>query len=384
MPEHVLITGGAGFIGSAASEKLCSAGKKVTIIDKLDPQIHGKDPYNTSFSLQKAVAAGAEIIEGDILDRELLKKALCGVDCVLHLAAATGTGQSMYAVYDYVQNNVSGTANLLDVIMNENNNVEKVVLSSSRAVYGEGAYRCKEHGILNPGARNVENMKNGIFECLCTYCSSRLELIPTPEDIDLDPLSLYGLTKKMQEELFINFSDSTGMEYTILRYQNVYGPGQSLSNPYTGILSIFSGLLLNGKKINIFEDGLESRDFIHIDDIAEITVKSLEKGTLSRMVANAGTGIGTSVLDVVKTMAEAFGVKEEYFISGHFRKGDIRHNIAEISKTKKELKKHEYVSFSKGVRNFCKWVKLRESKDNTAAYERSLEELKRKKLLNGF
>lgn len=377
MTEHVLITGGAGFIGTRLARRLVGAGHTVTVLDALIPQVHGEDPVETS-PLLKSLDGIAEVIHGTVTSSADLRKALTNATVVVHLAAETGTGQSMYEIDRYVEANVGGTAKLLDVLTNEKHSVKRIVVASSRSIYGEGAYETREGQIVYPPHRADETMARGDFRVL-DVDGQELRLIPTDENAKLHPSSVYGITKQMQESLVMTVGPTIGVEPVSLRYQNVYGPGQSLKNPYTGILSIFSTLIRQGKGINIFEDGLESRDFVYIDDIVEATFLASVVPAAAGEVFNVGSGVATTVLEVVDALQKAYGVEVPVTISGQYRLGDIRHNIADTTKLRDILGFTPAVTFSDGVRNFAEWV-LTEPIEGDM-YEKSLQEMADRKLL---
>jgi len=276
MMKNILITGGAGFIGSNIALKLISKGLNVTVLDNLSPQIHGDNPERTS-PLYKSIVGKVNFINGTVTSKEDWANAIAGQDAIIHLAAETGTGQSMYEIQKYIDVNIGGTGIMLDLLANTNHQVKKVVVAASRAIYGEGTYKCAEHGIVFPTERLDEDMAKGDFECKCPICKNTAEILPTTEESKIHPTSVYGITKQNQEQIVLTVCKSLGIAAVGYRYQNVYGPGQSLSNPYTGILSIFSTRIKNGNSINIFEDGKETRDFVYIDDVADATILGLEK-----------------------------------------------------------------------------------------------------------
>lgn len=376
--NHVLITGGAGFIGSSVALKLVAQGVKVTVLDNLSPQIHGENPDETS-PLYQSIKGKVNFINGTVTSRDDWRKALQGVDAVLHLAAETGTGQSMYEIEKYVNVNIGGTAILLDILTNEKTDVKRVVVAESRAIYGEGKYWSEElNAFVYPDERPEETMSNGDFEVKYPGCRKPLKLVGTTEDSLIHPGSVYGITKQVQGQLVHLVCKSIGIESVSFRYQNVYGPGQSLSNPYTGILSIFSTRIKNGNGINIFEDGLETRDFVYIDDIADATILGLTVPGISGNAFNIGTGVATDVLTVAKTLIKHYGKEVPLTVSGNYRLGDIRHNFADITKARKLLGFEPRWSFDKGIEQFCRWVNNQPvQKDN---YEASIEEMKQKGL----
>ena len=375
--NNVLITGGAGFIGSAISLKLIEKGYNVAILDNLLEQIHGVDPGLTS-PLYCKVKDKVHFIKGDIRNKSLLEQALEDVDYVIHLAAETGTGQSMYEIKRYIDVNIGGTALLLDILTNTKHHVKRVVVAESRAIYGEGKYHCERCGDVYPKERKDEDMAKGDFECHCPKCGGKVTLVPTTEDRAIHPSSVYGVGKQVQGQLVHMICKSIGVESVSFRYQNVYGPGQSLTNPYTGILSIFSTRIKNHRDINIFEDGLESRDFVYIDDVVDATIAGMEVPEANGHVFNIGTGIATDVLTVAKTLCKHYGIDVPLNVSGNYRIGDIRHNYADISLAKKILGFEPKWNFDQGIKQFTEWVNKQElQKDN---YEASLEEMKQKGL----
>lgn len=374
----ILITGGAGFIGSKTAHKLISLGHEVVVLDALTPQIHGENPEVTS-PLYRSIIGKVEFIRGSVTSRDDWRKALKGVDAVLHLAAETGTGQSMYEIERYVNVNIGGTALLLDILANEKTDVKRVVVAESRAIYGEGRYWSDElQSFVYPGERADEDMSKGDFEVKYPGCQTPLTLVGTTEDSAIHPGSVYGITKQVQGQLVHLVCRSVGIESVSLRYQNVYGPGQSLSNPYTGILSIFSTRIRNGNDINIFEDGKETRDFIYIDDIVTATVLALTKEGVSGHAFNIGTGVATDVLTVARTLLKHYKRDVDLTVSGNYRIGDIRHNFADITKARKLLGFEPAWSFDAGIEQFCKWVE--EQPVSRDAYAESIEEMKQKGL----
>ena len=373
----VLITGGAGFIGSNIALKLIKKGYDVVVLDSLSEQIHGVKPEETS-PLYRSIKDKVKFIRGSVANRADWERALKGVDYVIHLAAETGTGQSMYEIEKYIGSNIGGTALLLDILANQPHQVKRVVVAESRAIYGEGKYICPKCGEVYPLARKDEDMANGDFECKCPKCGSEVQLTATTEDSKIHPTSVYGITKQVQGQLVHLVCQSIGVESVSFRYQNVYGPGQSLSNPYTGILSIFSTRIKNGNGINIFEDGKETRDFVYIDDVADATILGLEVPEANGHVFNIGTGVATDVLTVAKTLCEKYGVQVPITVSGNYRLGDIRHNFADISLARKILGFEPKWTFEKGIEQFTKWVNEQEVQEDN--YEASIAEMKVKGL----
>ncbi len=374
----VLITGGAGFIGSALAIALTERGDDVTVLDNMSPQIHGMYPQDSS--LVKRLPKSVKLLTGDVRSREDWERALPNQQVVVHLAAETGTGQSMYEIDRYVDVNIRGTSLMLDILAKqapESSSVRRLVVASSRAIYGEGKYRGST-GHIYPQARSLDDLEQGIFECRDPSTGELATPVPTDENSKIHPSSIYGITKQVQEQLVLTAAASLGIGAAALRYQNVYGPGQSLKNPYTGILSIFSTLLLQGKDLNIFEDGKESRDFVYIDDVVAATIAAIDSDVASASY-NVGTGEATDVLTVAHALKENYQSGGEIKVSGNFRIGDIRHNIADQSKLTQDTGFTPKVSFAEGLKAFSDWVRTQEISDS--GYEKSVNELRSKGLL---
>lgn len=375
--KNVLVTGGAGFIGSNITLKLLDKGYQVTVLDSLSKQIHGLQPSSTS-PLYRKIKDKVKFIKGDVCCRDDWEKALDNIDYVIHLAAETGTGQSMYEIKKYVDTNIGGTALLLDILANTHHHVKRVVVAESRAIYGEGKYRCPLCGDVYPLERKDEDMAKGDFECKCPKCGRNVNLVATTEDSAIHPSSVYGIAKQVQGQLVHLVCKAIGVESVSFRYQNVYGPGQSLSNPYTGILSIFSTQIKNHHGLNIFEDGKETRDFVYIDDVADATILGMEVPEANGHVFNIGTGTAIDVLTVAQTLCDKYKIHVPIKISGNYRLGDIRHNFADISLARKILGFKPKWSFSDGISEFTKWVNEQEIYEDK--YENSIIEMQKKGL----
>ncbi len=376
MKKNILITGGAGFIGSRLANFLIAAGHNVRVLDNLSPQIHGAEPESSP--LLRSLDEKVEFIRGSVTHRQDLMRALSGMDTVVHLAAETGTGQSMYAIEHYSNVNIGGTALLLDLIANEKFPIKKIVVASSRAVYGEGKYHCDVHGFVFPSSRAARDMEQGDFSVHCPVCDVPAQMVATDEATPVKPSSVYGVTKLTQEQLVLTVGQALGISAIAFRYQNVYGPGQSLSNPYTGILSIFSTRIRNKSGINIFEDGEESRDFVYIDDVIAATAKAVEHEQPLVDVFNVGSGAATDVMTIATTLQRLLGETVPTSVSGQFRLGDIRHNVADLTKVRAMLGFEPAVTIEEGLRRFVDWVKAEQIQVDR--YEQSLEELKSKGL----
>lgn len=372
--KKILVTGGAGFIGSEIVKRLYSLKDwDITVLDVMSAQIHGQD-WKKSY-LYNEIKGKCHFIKGDVRDLKMMEEALTGNEYVLHLAAETGTGQSMYQINQYNEVNIMGTSNLLQAISlaGKDRCVKKIVLSSSRSVYGEGRYSCPNCGYVYPNSRSVEKMKAGDFKMYCPNCGHLADRTYTTENSAIKPNSLYAFTKYAQEMMLKTMCPALNIDYTILRFQNVYGVGQSLKNPYTGILSIFSSLMLENKSVNIFEDGLESRDFINVKDIVDGVVACLENSRSNGETINLGSGTGTSVIEIARLLKSIYKSDSPINITGDFRCGDIAHNIADISKAEEILGFRQTVPLEEGLSSFCNWV-LGQERDNFG-YEKSLKEM---------
>lgn len=377
----ILVTGGAGFIGSNLVLRLSSEGHEVTVLDNLSPQIHGDNPKHTS-PLYASIANKVRFIHGTICDRTALFECLKGQDAVVHLAAETGTGQSMYEICRYVDVNVGGTALLLELLSKFNHNVKRVVVASSRAIYGEGKYRNIDGTVVYPEARKLEDLSSGKFDLYCPLTGSELELLATDEESKIQPSSIYGITKQNQEQMVMTVCPILNIEPVALRYQNVYGPGQSLKNPYTGILSIFSTSIMNNNPINIFEDGRESRDFVFIDDVVDATYFSLFRREAAGQVFGIGSGTPTDVLTVANALLSHYRRDVPIRVTGEFRVGDIRHNYADLTKARALLGFEPRISFEEGILSFARWVEQQDVPED--GYATSLRELAVRGLLNSI
>ena len=373
--KNILITGGAGFIGSRLCEKLFDQGNNITVLDNLSEQIHGN---GESFLFNK-IKDKCTFIKGDVRDKNDWAHAIKNQEIIIHLAAETGTGQSMYEVEKYTNVNVIGTSHMLEILANSNHNVKKIIVASSRSIYGEGKYNCKTHGVQYPSKRKEEDMKKGEFNPKCSMCNSSLNVLPTDEQSKIHPSSIYGINKQQQEQMVMLMGESLSIPSISFRYQNVYGPGQSLSNPYTGILSIFSTRILNGNNLDIYEDGEETRDFVYIEDAVDATILGIENEEANGHIFNVGSGVSTRVLDVANTLKRLYNSEINITVSGKFRLGDIRHNCADLSKLKDILGFTPKYNFERGITEFVNWVKTQEVMEDK--YEKSIQQLKNKGLI---
>ena len=374
--QNILISGGAGFIGSHLARALIAREHAVTIMDNFSPQIHGTTPDLSNLPKE------ARVLRGDVRNTADWEEALKGQTAVVHFAAETGTGQSMYEIERYTDVNVGGTAKLLDLLANQPHQITRLVVASSRAIYGEGKHQCPEHGIVYPGPRTEKAMATGDFSVKCPICAADTQPLATDENSRIHPSSVYGITKQVQEQLILTVGKALGIPSVALRYQNVYGPGQSLKNPYTGILSIFSTLLRNGRGITVFEDGRESRDFVYIDDVVAATALAIENpvdaahGASLNFALNVGSGIRTDVETVAQTLKSALDAPGEIRITGNFRLGDIRDNYASLSQVREVLGCEPKVDFATGIARFVDWVQSQDVSSD--GFDRSIAELKAK------
>ncbi len=370
MKYNILVTGGAGFIGSFLVDRLVRDGHDVTILDNLEPQVHqGSVPYYINKS--------AEFVRGSVLDYKLFKEHVSDSDVIFHEAAMVGVGQSMYQVARYSSANVIGTAYLLDILANEKHSVRKVMVAASMSSYGEGAYSCKSCGIVFPPLRSEEQMKGRVWELICE-CGSRLSPVPTPETKPLHSNSVYAITKANQEQMVLTVCRSYGIPAVALRYFNVYGPRQSLSNPYTGVAAIFMSRIKNGNQPIVFEDGMQTRDFISVHDIVQANILAMKSKSADYEALNVGSGSPTSIRNVAETLARLYGKDIRPDVTNRFRKGDVRHCFADLSKIRKLLDYSPKVSFEQGMKELIAWSETQRSVDNV---ERATQELKEKGLM---
>jgi len=374
---RVLVTGGAGFIGKHLVKRLLTEGCSVAVLDNFSSQVHG-----STQELPPDLADDVELFRGDVRDRDLVARVLQNRDVVVHLAAETGTGQSMYEVVRYQDVNIGGTAAILDVMVNHPNcGVGKIVVASSRAIYGEGKYRCPEHGIVYPGPRSLDCLRAGHYELQCPTCKAFCLPQATSEDSPIHPLSFYGLTKQVQEEMVLMFAQARGFSAFALRYQNVYGPGQSLRNPYTGILAIFSTLARSQSTIEVFEDGRETRDFLFVDDAVEATWRCINHDSTGVESLNVGTGQQTTVLQAAQDVVRFFASSSPIMTTGAFRQGDIRHNFADLSRIRQATGYSPRFTFREGLERFLAWAAMQE--EIPIGYKNSLHEMRERGLLHG-
>jgi len=366
---NILVTGGAGFIGSHLVDALVERGHRVRILDAVAPQVHvtGEPQY---------LNPEAEFIRGDVCDTGLLEKALEGVDVIYHEAAEVGVGQSMYEIQRYVRANDLGTAALLEAVVKRRSQIRKLIVASSMSIYGEGAYRNPDGETVYPAIRPASQLIERQWELICPRTGAVLTPIGTDEEKPLVPTSVYAITKQDQEQFCLVVGRAYSVPTVALRYFNVYGPRQALSNPYTGVCAIFSSRLLNDQRPMIFEDGGQTRDFVHVSDIVQANLLALESDRADYQAINVGAGRATSVKQVMKMLAEGLGKQIEPEIVGKYREGDIRHCVADITRARALLGYEPKVSLEQGIPELLEWVKRQEASDKVAEATAELESLR--------
>ncbi len=361
---QVLVTGGAGFIASHLVDSLVGKGDRVRVVDALFPQVH---PTRPSY-----LNPQAEYLFGDLRDKAVLAKGLQGVETIYHLAAAVGVGQSMYQIGHYVDVNTAGTAALLQVLADGSPSVRRLVVASSMSIYGEGAYDCHRCGLVYPPPRSSEQMTKGQWEMTCPRCASEVRPVPTPEDKPLHPTSIYAITKRDQEEMSLVTGKAYGIPTVALRFFNVYGPRQALSNPYTGVCAIFQSRIQHGEPPLVFEDGLQTRDFVSVHDIVQGLMLAGERTEADYHALNLGTGQATSILAVAELLARLYGKEVVPRVTHQFRAGDIRHCVADVRQAREYLGFRPTVSLEEGLQEFIEWSRSSPSQDRSGEAFREL------------
>jgi dTDP-L-rhamnose 4-epimerase len=361
----ILVTGGMGFVGSHLVDALVNNGHSVVIFDNLDKQVHqGKKPDYLN--------PKAKYIIGDVRNRAAFKKAVGDVEIVFHQAAAVGVGQSMYKIAHYIDTNDLGTANLLDILVNEKNKVKKLIVASSMSIYGEGSYNCSKCGNIVPKLRSEKQLKEGDWEMHCTFCNQIAKPVATKEDKPLDSTSVYAFSKRHQEELCLLIGKAYNLPTVALRYFNIYGPRQSLSNPYTGVCAIFSSRIKNNHPPIIYEDGLQTRDFIHVSDIVAANILVMKNSDADFKAFNVGSGKPISILEIANTLVRMQGKCIKSEIASKYRKGDIRHCFADINAIK-SLGFKSRVGFEQGMKDLVAWSKTVQAQDKMEFARKELE-----------
>lgn len=366
MSKQVLITGGAGFIGSHLANELINKGYKVKILDNLLPQVHGRDASRPDYLNREA-----ELLEGDVRDATAVRQALSGVDVVYHFAARVGVGQSMYEIQEYTDVNNTGTATLLEALIE--NPVEKLVVASSMSIYGEGMYQDTDGKKQEVACRSKEQLKEGIWELQNTN-GEKLQAVATPEEKTPTLASVYALSKYDQERMCLMVGSAYNIPTVALRFFNVYGPHQALSNPYTGVLAIFASRFLNNKAPLIFEDGKQQRDFVSVYDIARACRLAMETPEASGEVFNIGSGHSYTILEIAEKMARVMGKEElKPEITGKYRVGDIRHCFADISKAREILGFAPTYQLEEGMQELADWLHDQIAEDKVGEAKNELE-----------
>jgi dTDP-L-rhamnose 4-epimerase len=367
MAKSILITGGAGFVGSHLADALLAAGHNVRIFDNLTRQVH----HN---GLPAYLARDVEFLAGNIQDSAAVRRALDGMDVVYHLAAAVGVGQSMYEIEHYMGTNTQGTAVLLQELLNRKSQVQKLVLASSMSIYGEGKYLCAHCGEMSPGLRSAERLRRRQWEPECPRCGEALTPIPTDESKPLQCSSIYALSKKDQEEMCLLFGRTYGLPVVALRYFNIYGTRQSLSNPYTGVAAIFASRLINGNSPMIFEDGRQLRDFVSVKDVVRANLLAMERPEADGMALNIGSGEPISIREVAAELSHAMQKDIPAALTSKYRAGDVRHCFADISAAGKFLGYAPRVRFADGLKDLVQWLCSQQPQDRAAEAVAQLSE----------
>lgn len=352
--RRVLVTGGAGFVGSHLVDALLARGDRVRILDNLDPQVHGPDRRKPDW-----VPDDAELIVGDMRDPDAVRESLRDIDVVYHLAAAVGVGQSMYQIADYTAVNTLGTAHLLQSLVDDRGSVQKLVVASSMSIYGEGRYARPDGGEPTAILRTADQLKNDQWNPR-DVDGAELKPVATDEGKPLDPTSIYALTKADQEKMVLTIGAAYGIPSVALRFFNIYGPRQALSNPYTGVAAIFSSRLLNGQPPLIFEDGEQKRDFVSVHDIVQALLLSAEEEAAVGKAFNVGSGRAVTVREVAQTLADVLGADVEAQVTGKYRVGDVRHCFADISLAREVLGYEPRVTFEEGMQELVGWLQEQE------------------------
>jgi dTDP-L-rhamnose 4-epimerase len=344
----VLVTGGAGFIGSHLVARLLERGDDVVVLDSVEAQVHDTGTPE--------LPADVRLLRGNVGDAALVDEALDGVDAIVHLAAAVGVGQSMYEIARYVRENTLATAIFLERLIDRPQRPERLVVASSMSIYGEGEYVCEEHGVVAPAPRPEERLLARQWEAPCPLCGLEMSPIGTRETKPLIPTSIYAVTKRDHEEMCLVTGNAYGIPTVALRFFNVYGPGQALSNPYTGVAAIFASRLLNGRPPVIFEDGLQSRDFIHVSDIATGILLALESEAAVGQAVNLGTGGPSTVRAIAEVLANGLDVDIEPELNGRYRAGDIRHCYADPGRARELLGFESTIALKDGMLDLVEWL----------------------------
>ena len=373
---RALLVGGAGFIGTHLARRLAAAGHEVTVLDNLSEQVHGP---RAAFPAE--LHAVARCVKGDARRPDDLRPVLKNQETVYWLVAETGTGQSMYRVGRYVDTNLGALAVLCDELVANRGSVRRVVLTSSRALYGEGAYCCTRHGEVVPRPRSGRDPVHGWWPG-CPVCGGQLQPLPTPETAPTQPGSVYGWTKLGQEQLLEVVARAIGVELTVLRCQNVYGPGQALRNPYTGVLMVFFTRAMAGEPLVLFEDGEITRDFVHVTDVVSALEAAGTAAHAGGATFNIGSGVPTTIRRAAETVAAVVGSGSPITVGAQFRVGDVRYAVADLTRVTEGLGFRPSVGFGDGIADLLPWVRAQEAAPD--GFSSSTTEMARHGLLRGW
>jgi dTDP-L-rhamnose 4-epimerase len=359
MSKRILITGGAGFVGSHIADALLRQGHEVRLFDNLTPQVH-------HHAWPDYLPKDVELMQGDMRNLDQVKHAVAGIDVIFHMAAAVGVGQSMYEIAHYMGSNTLGTANLLQALLDTNVKIEKLILASSMSIYGEGKYLCGECGEIAPAPRSTKQLMSKHWEMLCPACGRVLQPVATDESKPLQCTSVYALSKKDQEEITLLFGRTYGVPVVALRYFNIYGTRQALSNPYTGVAAIFAARLLNRRAPMVFEDARQMRDFVSVHDVVQANLLAMQRGDGDGMALNIGSGHPITIGDVARQLTRCMGETMPAEITGKYRAGDIRHCFADISAARRVLGYAPRYRFADGMAELVEWLRSQTAVDNAA------------------
>jgi dTDP-L-rhamnose 4-epimerase len=365
MRRRVLVTGGAGFVGSHTVDALLREGHEVRIFDNLDEQVHGG-------GIHEYLAGEAELMRGDVRDTDALRKAVAGVDVVYHFAGVVGVGQSMYEIARYMAVNSQGTANLLQALLERRDRLEKLIVASSMSIYGEGQYRCAEHGLVAPQARGAAQLRAHQWQPACPECRRPVEPCATAEGKPMQCSSIYAIGKKNQEEMSLLFGRTYGLPVVALRYFNIHGTRQALSNPYTGVAAIFASRLLNGRAPLVFEDGEQQRDFVSVHDVVQANLLAMERSEGDGLALNIGSGEPVTIRQIAETLTTTLGAEMPAEITGRYRAGDIRHCFADISLARRLLGYRPRHRLAGAMGELVEWLRSQPAVDRAEEAQRSL------------
>ncbi len=354
--KTILITGGAGFVGSHLADGLLQQGHSVRVLDNLTPQVHGR-------KLPTYLSPEVEIVYGDVRDRAAVQQAIEGVDAIYHFAATVGVGQSMYEIHRYMDVNTLGTAQLLQVLLDSKQPIEKLIVASSMSIYGEGAYTCARCGPVAPSIRGNAQLRAGQWDPLCPVCNGALTPRPTAENKPSEVTSMYALSKRDQEELCLTYGRTYDLPVVALRFFNIYGTRQALSNPYTGVAAIFAARLMNNQPPMVFEDGEQQRDFVNVHDIVRANILALERPEADGHVINVGSGQPISISRVAELLSTSLGKDLPRQLTQRYRSGDIRHAYADLTKARALLGYEPRVTHEQGFAELVEWLRAQQAED---------------------